>query len=336
MDQTLSHANGSPRQRTLVRKGFAFLLLLGGLFLAGRASASTMENLPLAYQPSDGSTLSWLVTTPDPRRYGPGPWPAILVVHAGGFSAGNPADTEAAGVDPDLAGHGYLVFSVAYRLAPPGLIPNQPPHFDGRHRSINDQSGRPPEQTDDIKLECLAARADHRCDGRLGIAGGSTGGSHGAFLACDTHAGPIVSNPSQFWSAAARPDVVACLSGAYKFDERALDPNLQPFVAAIQNYTNTMGRSGLRYQLSVSPFVLVTQDARPMILFTSQFDPQPIQQYYDLVAQLQLASVNNYAAYVVVGSAHAFDYWFTPVGLTSVDKLIFQFFDAAFAAIPPR
>ncbi len=284
--------------------------------------------------------LSWLVTSPDPRIYGPGPWPAVLVVHGGGFTGGGPADTALEGVDPDLAAHGFIAFSVTYRLAPPGTIEGQPPHRNGKWRPINPDSGRPPEQTDDIKLECLAARADPRCDGRVGIVGDSAGGSHAAFVAADTTAGPIVSNPSQQWNPSTRPDVVASLSGAYEFADRTPDRNLQGFIQAIQTYTDTRGRSGLAYQASVSPAAFVNRNARPMILFTSELDAQPIAQYFGMIATLKNAKATNYQAYQVPGAGHAFEYWSSPVSRVTpqlkVRDVVLRFFDDAFAAVRSR
>ena len=94
---------------------------------------------------SDGTVLHWVVYQPST----PGPWPAVLVIHGGGFFAGSPdSSLESVVCAQDLAAAGYIAFSIEYRLAPPGALPGQ----------ISD--GRFPDQSDDVKLAMRTARAD--------------------------------------------------------------------------------------------------------------------------------------------------------------------------------
>ena len=99
----------------------------------GGTSQSTSEVYAIA---SDGTPLSWTVYAPP----GEGPWPAVLVIHGGFFSGGDPEDTGVTGCAQDLANAGFIAFAIDYRLAPPGSIPGQT------------SSGRFPEQYDDVHL----------------------------------------------------------------------------------------------------------------------------------------------------------------------------------------
>ncbi len=115
----------------------------------GGTSQSTSEVYAIA---SDGTPLSWTVYAPS----GEGPWPAVLVIHGGFFSGGDPEDAGVTGCAQDLANAGFIAFAIDYRLAPPGSIPGQT------------SSGRFPEQYDDVHLAVQAARNDARSNGQVG------------------------------------------------------------------------------------------------------------------------------------------------------------------------
>ena len=117
---------------------------------------------------SDGTPLHWLVQSP----VGNGPWPAILLIHGGGWQAGDPySPLRVCG--PDLNAAGYIVFSPEYRLAFPGKLAGQ--------RS----SGQYPDQTDDVKLAIEDVRNDPRITTLVGTVGGSAGGYQAAWWAAN-------------------------------------------------------------------------------------------------------------------------------------------------------
>ena len=128
------------------------------------------------------------------------------------FFGGDPEDAGVTGCAQDLANAGFIAFAIDYRLAPPGSIPGQK------------SSGRFPEQYDDVHLAVRAARNDARSNGQVGAVGGSSGGTHAAWVAATGTLGDD------------RLDVAVCLSGSYDFSDFSPDPNLDEFIATVTNY----------------------------------------------------------------------------------------------------
>ncbi len=213
-------------------------------------------------------------------------------------------------VAQDLAAAGYYTLIVSYRLAPCGQIQGQPCH------NVDALTGRPPQQTDDIKAEVRALRADiTHCNGKIGVVGGSAGGSHALFVALDTVT-------SSNWSAVMRPDCVVGLSGAYDFSDRTpedydvhhVDP-VSTFAYDVTNYTNSVD---LAVQKSKSPVSLVTTPTlsipfKPAFVINSQYDPMPFHQIVDIQCAFQTHSVSSSLYQVLTisdNSKQAFALWY--------------------------
>ena len=208
----------------------------------------------------------------------------------------------------DLAADGYYTLVCAYRMAPCGLIKGQVCHSDS-------SSGRPPEQTDDVKAFVRAARADSHClNEKVGIVGGSSGASHAAFAALDITSSTGWPN----WTASDRPNAVACLSGAYDFSDRTpesyLPDPLPNFIFLIENYTNSCDPS---VQKPYSPVAQVTEPSdenpfRPMYIICSDNDTMPFHQIIDMQCALESKDIDTslYEIHVIPDSTyHAFAYW---------------------------
>ncbi len=198
-------------------------------------AAPALEQIGEAFQPPDGSKLSW-------RRYvpaGPGTFYTIVVIHGGGFYEGSPYEGGVQGVSQNLRENGYLVLSVTYRLAPCGTITGQNYWGDDPRPP---ESGRPPQQTDDIKSLIRAARLDPKSNGHVAVLGGSAGASHAIFVSLDRTPSPANTYPN--WCNDGpddddRPDVAIGLSGPYDFSDRE-DTNTRPnFIRNVDNYANT-------------------------------------------------------------------------------------------------
>ncbi len=78
------------------------------------ANAQQTETYGIA---NDGTPLHWETLQPS----GTGPWPFVLLIHVGGFKAGDthlPFNACA----QDVVNAGYFAASIEYRLAPPGQL----------------------------------------------------------------------------------------------------------------------------------------------------------------------------------------------------------------------
>lgn len=227
---------------------------------------------------------------------------------------GDPFSTNLVQAAGDLAAANYYVLVVTHREAPCELIKGQHCH-DGSNAGI--ASGRPPQQTNDIKALVNAARADAaHCNGFVAIVGGSSGATHAIWAALDqTSTSPAGAWP--YWSKASRVNAAACLSGAYLFSDETPENNyrvdpLPDFNAFIYNYTNSLD---LSVRASLSPVTLLTTataDIEPLFIVNSEFDPMPYHQIEDIRTTLQNAGVLT-SLYTILTipdtNEHAFAYW---------------------------
>jgi acetyl esterase/lipase len=285
-------------------------LILTALF-AVRAVAMASEPSVLAPSPTPSKIveiygfpvgepnvkLKWSVYTPA----GSGPWPAVLVIHEGGWKTGSRNDGDVVIAANDLANAGYLALAISYRLAPPGHLPGQQRYGD---------DGRYPKQSADVQMAIRAARTDPRCNGQVGAVGGSAGATHGAVAA---GTGTIGDD---------RLDVAVCLSGAYNFSDFSGD-----LLGTLQHdATNYVGSSDLTVLLNDSPVSIIDSAISPIFLVGTVMDPMPIPQLDDMVAKLRELGVTNFSSSTLAGSKHAFDYW------TQVRTPAIKFLAKGFAA----
>jgi acetyl esterase/lipase len=231
---------------------------------------------PHAYDSDDHTVLRRIRYSPDPAIWGTGPYPTVLTIHPGNFYAG-----EDYGVltqryaNYDLVQAGFLVFAIDHRLAPDGLIQHQHVH-DNTFLGI--ASGRPPQQSNDVKQQILAARAD----------------------------------PD--WDATKMPKAVVGLSGVYDLTLRDPMPS-PPFLDTIHNYTNTTDNFiGFETQYSASPISYVymaTSQTAPARLYATDGDTVPWQQSYNMMQALQGKGVDVIEYTIQNSNLHAFNYWHT-------------------------
>ena len=183
----------------------------------------------------------------------------------------------------------------------------------GQHQHDNTfagiASGRPPQQSNDVKQQILAARADSHCNQTIFLVGGSAGGTHALWAALD----PNATVPG--WSSAAFPKAVVGLSGVYDLTLRE-PPPLQRIIDDIDNYTNTIENNfiGWELQYSASPISYVymaTNQTAPARLYATESDPVPHQQAENMMSALQDKGVDVIEYTINNSSLHAFDYWHT-------------------------
>ncbi len=272
------------------------------------------EILPSAYQPSaysdDQTILRRLRFSPDPAIWGNGPYPVVITAHPGGFRDGDAYGTMTQRwADRDLAAAGFLVFSIDHRLAPVGLIRKQTEHDDTTEEGI--ASGRPPQQSNDVKQQILAAYHDNHCNGVVFLVGGSSGGTHSLWAALD----PQGSVPG--WPVAGVPRAVVTLSAPCDLSSRDGDhpADVEHFANDVENYTNTTdGDPGAEeFQYSVSPIALVASATNipPVRLYTTIDDSVPHQQSDAMLTALQLKGADVMRWTIQNSNLHAFAYWHT-------------------------
>jgi acetyl esterase/lipase len=134
--------------------------------------------IPQQYQPPNPYTakLGWVVFTPTPAPSASPP--GVVVIHGGGWHSGNALQDQ--NVCKDLARAGYYVVSVDYELARCGFVQDQNCHDQDYDGSLPDDMVT--RQTNDIKAFVVALRNDSHVDhNRIGVVGGSAGGTHSGF-----------------------------------------------------------------------------------------------------------------------------------------------------------
>lgn len=259
-----------------------------------------------------GSILVWRPYKPDQSRWGPPPWPTVILVHGGEFRYGTPYDGDVEKVATDLQSKGYYVLSVNYRLAPCGSIDGQPSH------ALFPESGRPPQQTDDIKSFVRAARADFAQVKHVAVVGGSAGASHALFAALDKQ--PTPGGVYPFWCLNGkddRPDCVVCLSGAYNFADRTVPDITGKFVKDIENYTNLCQQSDqlTHNGVAISPVSLVKSESeqsfKQAYLINSWGDSMPYRQILDIQCKFQSVGIltTRYQVLTTNTGNHSFHIW---------------------------
>ena len=210
---------------------------------------------------------------------GTGRHPAVLLIHGGGFKGGGP--TKGA-VAADLAAAGFVVFSIEYRLCPPG-------HIEGQK-----SSGQFPDQTNDVRLAARAARKDPRGNGQVGGVGGSAGGTHVAMLA-------LTGTPGDD-----QLDVGVCLSGAYDLS----DPESLKVDIFKRNIGNYVGSTDPAKLLAASPIAYVNASAPPLFLVQANQEVMPPQQLPALAAKLLAAGVTRFQQQLTIpGELHGMASW---------------------------
>ena len=284
--------------------------------------------IPTDFQPpgKDG-LLKWRIYKPTD---GHTKWPVVLIIHGGGWKAGSYFGQYIETCAQDMADAGYYALIVNYRLAPCGYIPGQEDHSDAL-------SGRPVEQTNDVKALVRAARADGHCyNGQVVAIGGSGGGSHAMWCALDKTA----SNGWPNWLSTDRLQAAVGLSGAYDYSDRTPEcyEDIAHFRNDVENYTNTCLRedpTGPIDQKRFSPVTKVTSDAPPIYIINSAQDSQPWHQIVDMQCALQNAGLANFKVATIPNSSqHAFAYWRSlicdtdPCGTATVADRVIAFLDS--------
>lgn len=242
------------------------MALVVGFAVAGRTAAGATSPATTAttavrvvsdieYGVADGYSLRLDAVLPD----GPGPYPAVLVVHGGGWRGGD--KRQFARPAQMLAEAGFAVFSANYRLAPPG----GQWHF--------------PAPLEDLRMAMLWIRAnaaEYGADAtRVGALGGSAGGNLVLMLGTTGEPGRD------------RADAVASWSGPTDF--RTLGGARGDAIAA--NYIGCALAACPELWDAASPIAHVDAGSAPSYIANSGAELTPLRQATDMAAALERAGV---------------------------------------------
>lgn len=282
----------------------AALSLLGATAALAQAKpdATTFTTQQFAVA-KDGTSLLWNVFLPST---GSGPWPVVIVIHAGGFRTGVRGPQN---VCEDLAAAGFAAVAIDYRLdVKKNLLPTQPAPIFAPPALDN--------QTLDIQAAVNAARhptlaplAGH-VTGWVGAVGGSNGGAHALWVAAT---GTLADT---------RVNAAALLSGTYQFDDQAslnnmmllgCDMVLSGFRSDQTTYCQTsFTKPNLALLRAGSPLYQVKKDVSPLDIIATTLDPITPTQITDLSRQLQKVHATNYVYNEMEGCEHSYNYWDLP------------------------
>ncbi len=264
--------------------GLLLLLVLPSLYAQGGRRAQRLQNRQqqeanrtVYGTADDGTPLRWTVYP----AAGPGPHPAVLVIHGGSFKA-EPISPRTIQSAKDAAAAGFNAFQVEYRLA--------------SRRGITGQksAGHYPDQINDLKVAVRAARKFPGGNGKVGAIGGSAGGAHDTYLAATGTVGDD------------RLDAAVSLSGAYDFTEHGVEEQ-RAFHRLVVSYVGSEDVAALQ---KASPITYVDAKVAPLFIVASDHDSMPSSQYVDLIKKLDAVGATDFEKVLLPDShAHAFANW---------------------------
>lgn len=199
-----------------------------------------------------------------------GPWPAVLVVHGGGWRGGNRAV-----IAPEaqaFAAAGFAAYAVDFRHAP-GRTGNDPW----------------PAQIEDLQSAMRYVRSLSYVVG-VGVFGKSSGGHLAQYMGTTGIVGDT------------RPDAIASFSGPSKLE--ILNPGNPAYEIAVTNLIGCPVSGCLPRWRDVSPFFNVTSTSSPMYIALSSDDPLVyVDHIREMDAQLSAFGVEHVAR-EIPGSGH--------------------------------
>lgn len=245
------------------------------------------------------------------RPHGPGPFPAILVVHGGAWRMGTRADLAA--IAQALASHGYTAVAIDYRLAPKYKFPAQVYDCQAAVRWMRAHAS-------ELKID----------PNRIGGFGYSAGGHLVALLGTldDNQLREPGLSPN---APSARLQVV--VAGGAPCDFRVLPGDSDRVAFWIGGTRNVMPNE---YR-DASPASFITADDPPMYFFHGQQDLLvPVQSPTEMVKQLKDAHVTA-EMYPVKDAGHIqalFDRGALEHGLAFADKYLLKNGGVANSGVP--
>jgi acetyl esterase len=201
---------------------------------------------------------------------GAGPFPALVMIHGGGFVAGDKYGLEPIAVF--FAQHGYACFSINYRLAPAFPYPAAVQDAEQAVRFVREHAG------------------DYRTDpNRIGAFGASAGATIAASVGVETQ-GALTSGSR----------VAAVVSWSAAFDFRRIIATRPSAVGAIEKYAGILGKRRTRLVGAdqeqallekAEPLTYSSPDDPPFFIANSQSEFMPLDQAQEMADALKAGGV---------------------------------------------
>lgn len=262
---------GGTRRRFRRTAGILLLLCLASASAPSTAARprSWLEFRDVVYGQADGEMLKLDVYSPSEA----GSFPALLLIHGGGWSGGN--KLQWGGEAPRLAELGFVVFAINYRLSPPGGRWHAPAPVDDSLTALQwlEQNGR-------------LFGAD---TSRVGVLGASAGGHIGLMLGAAAGVG--------------RVDAVAAWSPPTALD-RLNEGLMEPYVA---NYVGCSYEECPSAHEDASPLYRVGRGSPPTYIAHGAEEFIPLDQARDVADRLEGAGVERQLV-IVGGALHAIEF----------------------------
>lgn len=249
-----------------------YRLLLFAIIAATMSAAQLKSDIEFARP--EGKPLTLDASIPD----GPGPFPAVVIVHGGGFVRGD-KQTYVKPIFEPLANAGFAWFSINYRMAEEGRFP----------RGVDDV---------DSAVRWLKAHAkEYKVDpARIALLGESAGGHLVSFSGVRQAKGAEVKAVVAFYGP---HDWIKRLE-----DMPALSEGIQRFFGVAE--LNEEGKRKLR---EASPYYFVKSGLPPFLLIHGNKDPQvPYNQSVRMCEKLKAAG-GRCELYTVEGGGHGMGGW---------------------------
>lgn len=245
-------------------------------FLLTSVLAAAGLKTDIEFARPNGSPLLLDASIPE----GPGPFPAVIIVHGGGFVRGD-KQTYVKPVFEPLAQAGYAWFSINYRLAPEGRFPLAVDDVDAAVRWL--------------KAHAREYRVDPR---RIALLGESAGAHLVSFSAVRRAEGAGVK-------------AVVAFYGPHDFEQRAHDiPSISDGLQKFLGVTE-LNEEGYRKLREASPYTFVKPGLPPFLLLHGTKDTQvPYNQSVRMCEKLKAAG-DPCELITVPGGPHGMGGWET-------------------------
>jgi acetyl esterase len=264
----------------------ALLLFAGWMFALQRPSSAQTQGTQSNVQYGEGSGIPLLMDVYPPQ--GTAPFPALIVLHPGGFVKGDKTDPKVVTAAQDFAQAGFEAFSLNYRLVPQFPYP----------AAVQDVETA-------ISFIRQHAAQFHIDPKRIGAMGGSAGATL-AVSAADEGSGSLCTG--------SRVVAVVSWSGALDFERIVQEQfsggdSLEEYAGIVgPHHRQLISAADAPAALAAaSPFTHLDKTDPPMFIANSQHEFMPLDQALTFLAELKQLHIPN-AFFSLPAGGHAYDY----------------------------